>query len=197
MEANGPMAAKLKRVKLEEKHRELVKSFYCGSQPYETPLADWIKKQAFWCQEKKGAKIKIWLYFKDDGAPLSPRNLVGYASLNTDTICIEEPNGKAGTVKFLTLPMLAVQEEFKRQPRNASNPEEKYSRQIVRDIQNEARIKLRKSDAPPEPWLVLIVYPDAEPAQRLYLSCGFVKVPLLYYDEVRSLYCPRMMYPLR
>jgi hypothetical protein len=191
------MAAKLKKVKLEEKHRDLVKDFYCGSLPYETPMAEWIKKQAFWCQEKPGAKIKTWLYFTTDGAPLSPKNLVGYASLNTDNIPIEEPNGNPGVIKFLTLPMLAVQEDFKRQPENASNPEEKYSRQIVRDIQNEAMLRLRRSDAPPEPWLVLIVYPDAEPAQRLYLSCGFVRVPLFYYDEVRELYCPRMMYRLK
>jgi GNAT superfamily N-acetyltransferase len=153
-----------------------VQAFHCGSRPHEIPLAEWIKHKS---AEQISRGTKVWLYERkaEDGQ----RQLVGYGSLSKYKITTTEPDGSEKRIKVLEIPMLAVHEDFQGCPKNVADPEEKYSRQIVRHLQREARGDLSRGKGI-EPLLTLYVHQDAEPAQKLYLSCGFVFVPRTFPD---------------
>ena len=76
--------------------------------------------------------------------------------------------------------MLALHEDYWGRPKGITDPEEKYSRQIVRHLQREAQegqLRAVQAGKQRERLLTLYVHPDAEEAQRLYLDCEFIFAP--------------------
>lgn len=165
-------ANKLVPVKMKKEHMALpeVQGFRCGSKSHETPLAEWIKKHS---DEAIMRGNKVWLYRleSDEGA------LVGYGSLATGKIEITENNTKK-LVKGYEIPMLALHEDFWGCPKGTKDdPEKKFSRQIVRHLQQEARAAQLRGQGQRERLLALYVHPDADKAQQLYCDCGFTFAP--------------------
>ncbi len=156
------------RMKKGEMLRSDVQGFRCGSQPHETPLADWIKQHA---ESHIATGCKVWLYRL--GAP--DGELVGYGSLSTGKIKTTERDGSERVIKMYEIPMLALHEDYWGKPKNAQDVEDKYSRQIVRHLQ--AAAKEAQKGGQRERLLTLYVHPDAEHAQSLYEACGFTLAP--------------------
>jgi ribosomal protein S18 acetylase RimI-like enzyme len=156
------------RMKKEDMQLPEVQAFQCGSKPHETPLAEWIKLHSAAAIIRRN---KVWLYrLQSADGPL-----VGYGSLATGTIKTTETDNSEREVKIYEIPMLALHEDFWGKPRGVADPEEKYSRQIVRHLQEEAR--KMQANGQRERFLALYVHPDAERAQELYLACGFTFAP--------------------
>jgi len=145
-----------------------VQAFRCGLEPQETPLAEWIKLHS---ASQIGCGYNIWLYRQEsnDGP------LVGYGSFSTGKIKTTEKDNSERYVKIFEIPMLALHEDYWGKPRGVADQEEKYSRQIVRHLQQEARDRQKSGDR--ERLLALYVHPNATRAQDLYLACGFTFAP--------------------
>jgi hypothetical protein len=144
-----------------------VLAFHCGSAPHETPLADWIKSHA--ADQIKGG-CKVWLY----RIGMADGPLVGYGSYSTGKIKTTEGLSER-EIKVYEVRMLALHRDFWGHPKGVKDPEEKFSRQIVRHLQKEvAEAQTRGSR---ERILTLYVHPDAERAQELYFGCGFQFAP--------------------
>jgi hypothetical protein len=138
---------------MKEEHMLLpeVQAFRCGSKPHEIPLAKWIKLHS---AEAIARGNKVWLYrLESDKGPL-----VGYGSLATGKIETTEADNSKKMVKGYEIPMLALHEDFWGHPKGTADPEEKYSRQIVRHLQKEARAAQLRGQR--EPLLALYVHPD-------------------------------------
>jgi hypothetical protein len=170
--------------KLEKKHEALVQHFDCGGAKHEEWLARWIKTDAFYLRTRG---TSIWLAFTDD------RQLVGFGSLNTHDQPTEEDDGSKGKIRWLTMPAFALQLPFWGQPKNVDRSE-RYSRQIVRHVQQQAREKFGRAEAPLEPALALLVHEQATKAQELYKECGFVVVSKHHVNKGEP--CFIMMYML-
>jgi ribosomal protein S18 acetylase RimI-like enzyme len=156
------------RMKKEDMDRDDVQAFRCGSQPHETPLAQWIKLHS---AEAIARRNKVWLYrlTSVDGP------LVGYGSMATGKVMTTEPGNGQREVKAYEIPMLALHEDYWGKPKGITDPEEKFSRQIVRHLQQQASEAQKSGER--ERLLALYVHPNAEPAQKLYEDCGFVFAP--------------------
>jgi ribosomal protein S18 acetylase RimI-like enzyme len=156
------------RMKKDDMKRDDVQAFRCGNDPHETPLAEWIKHHS---AMHIGCGTKVWLYrLQSNDGPL-----VGYGSLATGKIETTEEDNSKKLVKGFEIPMLALHEEYWGRPKGVADPEAKFSRQIVRHLQQEAReAQLRGTR---ERHLALYVHPDATQAQDLYLACGFTFAP--------------------
>jgi ribosomal protein S18 acetylase RimI-like enzyme len=166
-------ATKLIPVRMKKEHMLLpeVQAFRCGSKPHEIPLAEWIKVSS---AEAIAWGWKVWLYrIQSDKAPL-----VGYGSFDTGTIETTEQDNSKKKVRGYEIPMLALHQDFWGCPKKTVDPEVKYSRQIVRHLQQQAQAaQLRKQLEPRERLLALYVHPDAFEAQKLYEDCGFTFAP--------------------
>ena len=156
------------KMKKDDMNRADVQAFRCGLKPHEKPLAEWIKVHS---TAAIAGGNKVWLYrLQNSDGPL-----VGYGSLATGKIeMIEEDNSKK-LVKVYEIPMLALHEDYWGCPKGVADPEEKYSRQIVRHLQQETRAAQLRGQR--ERLLALYVHPDAVEAQKLYLDCGFTFAP--------------------
>ncbi len=152
------------KMKKDDMNLDDVQAFRCGSKPHETPLADWIKKHS--ADQIRGG-TKVWLYrLENKDGPL-----VGYGSISTGKFKTTEPDDTEREVKMYEIPMLALHEDYWGMPPDIMNKEEKYSRQLVRDLQEKAREYQKLGQR--EPLLTLYVHPHAIAAQNLYLACGF------------------------
>ena len=158
------------RMTVADMDRYDVQSFRCGTEPHENLLADWLKQQS---ADAVRRRHKVWLYRAqaDEG-----RQLVGYGSLTKGKIEITEEDDSKNEMKVMEIPMLALHRDFWGCPKGASNPEEKYSRQIVRHLQQEAQ-RWQANGQNVERLLALYVHPKAIKAQELYLACGFEFAP--------------------
>ena len=117
-----------------------VQAFRCGSKPHETPLAEWLKVHS---AERIRCGYKIWLYHRQTSeGGLGP--LVGYGSLTKGDIEITEEGDSKKRLKVMEIPELALHEDFWGCPKGITDPEGKYSRQIVRHLQEQARIGQEK-----------------------------------------------------
>jgi ribosomal protein S18 acetylase RimI-like enzyme len=163
-------AIQLIKVRMKEEHMLLpeVQDFRCGSKPHETPLADWIRLHSA-AEVRRGNKVWLYRIQSDDGP------LVGYGSLATGKIEITLEDGSKKLIKAFEIPMLALHEDFWGCPEGVSDPEEKFSRQIVRHLQQQAQEAQLRGQR--ERHLALYVHPDASHAQKLYLDCGFTFAP--------------------
>lgn len=141
------------RFKKGDEKRAGVQAFRCGSQPHETPLADWIKNGSV---KALSDRKKIWLYECEDEN--GQRQLVGYGSLCKCKIETTGEDNSTRTEKVLEIPMLAVHEDFQGRPKDVADKEAKFSRQIVRHLQQMALEDLRNGQGM-EPALTLYVHP--------------------------------------
>jgi len=156
------------RMKQADMNRADVQAFRCGSKPHETPLAVWIKSHS---ADEIRRGNKVWLYRLQD----SNGSLVGYSSLATGKTEIVVEGSSKRMVKCFEIPMLALHEDYWGCPKGIIDDEEKFSRQIVRHVQQEAReAQLRGTR---ERLLTLYVHPDADPAQNLSGDCGITCAP--------------------
>jgi hypothetical protein len=155
------------RMKQDDMKLTEIQAFRCGSQPHETPLAEWIKLHS---AGAIACRHKVWLYrLQNEKGPL-----VGFGSLANGKINTTEQDGSERVVKGYEIPMLALHEDFWGKPKGVSL-EGKYSRQIVRHLQAAAREAQKNTER--ERLLALYVHPDATLAQSLYVACGFVFAP--------------------
>jgi hypothetical protein len=160
------------RMKQADMSRADVQAFRCGSRPHEMPLAAWLKVHS---AERIRCGYKVWLYYRQT-SEVGQGPLVGYGSLTKGYIETTEEDGGKKRLKVMEIPELALHEDFWGCPKGIADPEGKYSRQIVRHLQQQARIGQEKGQNI-ERLLVLYVHPDAVKAQGLYRACGFVFAP--------------------
>ena len=160
------------RMKEADMSRDDVQAFRCGSKPHEKPLEEWIKWHS---AEAIKRGWKVWRYHRPtiDGGQGS---LVGYGSLTKGNIETTESDGSKKKFKVMEIPMLALHEDFWGCPKEITDREVKFSRQIVRHLQEQARAG-QKNGQNVERLLTLYVHPDAQQAQQLYCDCGFVFAP--------------------
>jgi len=98
--------------------------FYCGDNPWELAIAQWIKAPrsrtgALKSMRKRGTQV--WLFWHPDG------RLVGYGSLGTTDWTWPPPEGPVRRVSII--PCLGIQTVFRRQPDGPKN--ERFSHQIM------------------------------------------------------------------
>jgi GNAT superfamily N-acetyltransferase len=165
-----------------------VQDFVCGTEPHQTPLADWIKNHSL-VQLKNGTKI--WLYETD----CDMKHLIGYGSLGKAKWNQPRPDGNGvDEVKVVCLPNFAVHRDFWGKPEGAPR-EERFSYQIIKHLQIEAVEMLHNSPVL-KPLLILYVHPGNEPAKKLYSNCGFSEFPLTKHDPATGAEGQCMVYRL-
>lgn len=153
------------RMKKEDMNRADVQAFRCGSKPHEKPLADWIRLHSY---DRIFGGTKVWLYrLESNEGPL-----VGYGSFSTGKLKTTESDGSEREIKAYEIPMLALHEDYWGKPKGCAS-EQKFSCQIVRHLQQEAKESQKRGQGQRDRLLTLYVHPDAERAQSLYESCGF------------------------
>ena len=169
------------RMKAADMAREDVQAFRCGSEPHEKPLEKWFRLHS---AEAIKRGWKVWRYHRPatDG---SPGDLVGFGSLTRGDIETTEQDGGKKTRRVMEIPMLAVDKTFQGCPEGLADREGKFSRQIVRHLQAQARTG-QKNGQNIDRLLALYVHPNSQPAQRLYIACGFVFAPdrFLYDPDI-------------
>src|SRR5262249_39102891 len=127
-----------------------VKSFDCGSEPYQTELADWLQKHALAALARG---TKVWLYANeaDEG--------VGYGSLGQTRW--KYPAADSPKTALIIVPAVAIQKVFWGKPDGP--PDERYSSQIMRHLLSEALAWPGSL-----PAMGLFVHPDNQAAIKLY-----------------------------
>lgn len=139
-----------------------VQSFYCGNEPWEREVSDWIKggpdgQSGVIVDMQRPSGCEVWLYRTQNNI------LVGFGSLSEPPW----PYPLKGDPHPNLIPMLGVRREFWGEPRDVPKAE-RYSAQIMDDLQNEAR---KHSDR--SPAIVLYVHPDNARAIKFYKEAGF------------------------
>ena len=134
----------------------LVAEFECGSEEWETPLAEWISSGLAIEDMRPPRSSKVWLY-KHRG------QIVGYGSLGKTRRPYPTATDPHRIVAII--PMVAIQSRFQGKPLRASK-QEKFSGQILYDLISEAR-KLGLPD------LILYVDPRNVKAKKLYHKWDF------------------------
>ncbi len=118
----------LRKVPFTEELLPDVQDFHCGDQPWEAPLAAWIKagpdvKNGALDEMKKaaqkGKRLDVWLHVNEAG------DLVGYSSLGESNW--RWPLATDPRVPVNVIPNLAIQKPFQGKP---SEPP-RYSKQIL------------------------------------------------------------------
>jgi hypothetical protein len=177
------MPSRLRAIQFSKASIDRVSGFDCGNLPHQKPLSEWIKNSSITALQNK---TRIWLYETDDSA----HSLVGYGSLYKASF---SANGQSG--KVCSIPTLAVQKSFWRQPDNALNKEDRFSVQIVRHLQKEAKEMVERSPTL-KPILMLYVHTENAIAKRLYEYCGFVPFDLTIADPASGGKGQAMIYDL-
>lgn len=155
-------------MKQADMNRQDVQAFHCGTEPHEEEMSDWIRLHSA-AQISSG--YKVWLYrLESNEGPL-----VGYGSLSTGKIKTTEADNSEREIRAFQIPMLALHRDYWGKPKGVKSLEEKFSRQIVRHLQDAAKEAQKKGDR--ERLLGLYVHPLAEQAQQLYVDCGFKFAP--------------------
>jgi ribosomal protein S18 acetylase RimI-like enzyme len=131
-------------------------------------LADWITLHS---AGRIRSGVKVWLFRRTN----NEGPLVGYGSLGTGDIDVTVADGSKKTMKGFEIEALALHRDYWGFPKGATDPEDKFSCQIVRHLQQEAR--KAQSQGKRERILALYVHPDAIQAQNLYTYCGFTFAP--------------------
>lgn len=136
-----------------------VTTFECGSEAWETPLADWIREKASESIEKYGNEV--WLYFTKNG------HLVGYGALGTTTW--HKPKGYFSPSEEISfIPALAIASKYQHKPRGA-NRQERYSGQIMTHL-------LTVANDHDSRFVALRVHESNAAAKKLYEYFGFVVI---------------------
>jgi GNAT superfamily N-acetyltransferase len=153
----------LRKLVFTEQLLDAVLEFDCGDEPWEQPLAHWIKAPAnvkngalFEMRKRKG-KLEVWLHV--NGA----NEVVGYSSLGQSNW--EWPTKDDPRVPINVVPNVAIQKRFWGHP---INDPPRYSTQILEHLIFEAR---RHSER--HPLLGLFVDPRNSRAINAYKKAGF------------------------
>lgn len=165
---------------------EEVRTFHCGDEPWQVPLARWITGQAtedalFWMQERG---TRVWLYALPSG------EVVGYGSLGVTRWALDPDSRKRSEIYIL--PMLALRSAFQGKPERAGSL--KFSHQILGDLV----AKAARAESPALPGVGLFVDTRNQPAISLYERFGFraVAAPLVPDEETEGM-LQRMLLRLR
>jgi ribosomal protein S18 acetylase RimI-like enzyme len=141
--------------------------FSCGSETWARYVTEWILGSDVLDSMK--LKTRVWLFETNEG------QIVGFGSLGTSRWKWPPPDGEYSTITLI--PMLGIGAQYRGQP---SDPEWRYSRQIISHLIDEA-IKLArewqgKVEHRPR-WLVLMVNRENLRAIRFYENTGFEIIP--------------------
>jgi hypothetical protein len=149
-----------------------VADFFCGSEPWELAIADWIKATsddktgALWSMKAK--RTKVWIYY--DGI-----SFVGYGSLGETNWSWPYPDGERKKVSII--PCLGLALAFQGEPKE-SLPKDRFSGQIIRHLTYHAIQQGHQ-------FLVLKVHRKNDRAIRLYERWSFTPFPVREGDYVR------------
>lgn len=153
----------LERFDFSKERLDTVKDFYCGSNPWETEVADWIKSPDGALDTMNARGASVWLYAsKKDG-------FVGYSSLATTDW--NYPTKKDPKVSHRHVLYMGIRYELRREPLGARR-EDRYAYQIMRDLAAEVL-----KDARYPNMMSLYVHPDNVRAIRFYENYGFEHLP--------------------
>src|SRR5262249_41287554 len=100
----------LQKVVFTETELDLVADFQCGDEPWEKPLADWIKSPpttkngALYEIARRKGKLQVWLHANQAG------ELVGYSSLGESNW--QWPTADDPRVPINVIPNVAIQKKF-------------------------------------------------------------------------------------
>lgn len=166
---------KKRRFRPEDISLDAVQNFYCGDEPWEREVSDWIKGQGVLDDMQRG---EVWLYRTETDI------LVGFGSLSEPGWSYPNRNDPKPNL----IPMLGIQRQFWGHPLN-SLPEERYSWQIMDDIVEEAAKHKERA-----PVIVLYVHPDNSRAIRFYNSYGFEAFHRTYTDHVTHVVYKTMIF---
>lgn len=150
-----------------------MQGFYCGDEPWERDVADWItlpdRALAEMQKKKKNERpAGTWLYASEK------HGLVGYAALAPAKWPYPDANSEG--VKHLHILWFGIRRELQGEPRDAER-QERYAWQMMRDLQ--AEVLKRGGD----PCLSLYVHVDNKRAIRFYENFGFVRVPHKVHED--------------
>src|SRR5436309_3452459 len=120
------MHDQLRAVEYQPDMLESVGIFDCGSERYQSELANWLPNEAANAMAKG---TRVWLYLNQAG------EIVGFGSLGPTNWRYPEPTSKRTAV--VLIPAVAVRREFWGKPQDV-DPEERYSSQILRHLVDEA-----------------------------------------------------------
>lgn len=139
-----------------------VQDFDCGSEPWQTPLSEWIKAPvaikngAIGQLHKKKSQLQVWLHIN------AADELVGFSSLGPSNWKWPTPDDPR--VPISIIPNVAIQKRFHGKPEEPP----RYSKQMMDHLVFEAR---QHQDR--HPLLGLYVDPRNTPAIKLYRREGF------------------------
>lgn len=110
-----------------------VQQFDCGSQTWEKEVSDWIKGSlgsGGALDDMANLNTAVWLYEEKNG------ELVGFGSLGQHQLRYADPK-KGKLTPMHVIPFLGLARSFWGKP--TGPPQDRYSREIMRDILDEAR----------------------------------------------------------
>lgn len=105
-----------------------VQAFYCGEEPWEVEVAEWVKSKAgpnSVLQDMAEYGTEVWLHRDEDGV------LVGYSSLGTAEYTWPRKSKKKENV--CVLPFIGVHKQFQGEPKEADR-DDKYAYQILDEL---------------------------------------------------------------
>jgi hypothetical protein len=162
----------LQKLSLTEDLLPFLADFDCGDEPWQKPLADWIKAPpgvkngALHELSKRKGKLEVWLHVNKS------HEIVAYSALGVSNW--EWPTSADPRVPISVIPNLAIQVKFWGKPVDPP----RYSKQILDHLIFEARKHSER-----QPLLGLFVDPRNERAIRAYQRAGFQTYFRRYADD--------------
>jgi len=124
------MVRLLKKSTFSEADIELpeVQAFYCGNEPWEKEVAEWIKSRSgdnSVLEDMRNYRTEVWLYRDPAGV------LVGFGSLGQNKYTWPLKSKRKELVSVI--PFIGVHKDFQGEPKGAKR-EDKYAYQILDDL---------------------------------------------------------------
>lgn len=146
-----------------EADREALVGFSCGDSVSGRFCTEWILGSGAFDSISRGSTV--WLYRLQTG------EIVGFGSLGLVNWRWPMPDGSY--TRLLYVPMLGIDERFQGQPPDS---DWRYSNQIMNHLIAEAN-QLNSERKKPSEYLLLLVDPSNEAAQKLYARFDFETIP--------------------
>jgi hypothetical protein len=141
-----------------------VANFYCGTESYETEVAEWIRAPrgaGGALDDMANNKTQVWLY------RTAANELVGYGSLGQSAWRWDNPR-KGPWVPIYVIPFMGIRTPLKKQP--PGRKEERYSHRIFDDLIHKAMTHPDKHRL-----LGLCVHPKNDSAIAFYKRFNFAE----------------------
>lgn len=164
------MGRRLQKIPFSSELQPLVLDFYCGDEPWETEVADWIKSTDPIKDMQRGTDV--WLYVSEEA------EVVGFGSLGLSRW--NWPLPQDPRVQISLIPMVGIQKRFWGQPEG--NPADRYSAQILDDLIFEATTHKERY-----PLLGLFVHSENKRAIRVYEKANFQRFSKTYTDPATGI----------